>query len=415
MAFVRYAVHLGIVVAIGLAAVERLWVTTNLGVLSLRAVALLGSTLLNFVAVFYLPLTMTSALMFSAPLWICLLSIPLLGEEVGWRRWVAMMVGFGGILIVARPWTGQLHWAVFLSLGAALCASLYAILTRRLAGRDPTNTQQFYVGLISTIGMAPLALVDWAWPQGTASWLAFGLIGCFGWVGHQLLTIAHRFAPASTLAPFSYFQIVYMTASSWLIFAQPPDRWVIVGAGVVAASGIYIWLRERALVGADRENGMSGTVLVTGASQGIGAATAAAFARAGWRVALAARRADALDTVAAGLAGEGHLPIACDVTDPEAVDRLFARIAAEGRVDAVFNNAGASMPATLTGDVGWDDWRRLVSVNLDGAFLIARGAFRAMRAQSPQGGRIINNGSISATRRATGRPPIPLPSTRSLA
>ena len=82
---------------------------------------LLGSTLLNFVAVFYLPLTITSALMFSAPLWICLLSIPLLGEEVGWRRWVAMMVGFGGILIVARPWTGELHWAVFLSLGAALC------------------------------------------------------------------------------------------------------------------------------------------------------------------------------------------------------------------------------------------------------------------------------------------------------
>ena len=79
--------------------------------------------------------------------------------------------------------------------------------------------------------------------------MAFGLIGCFGWGGHQLLTIAHRYAPASTLAPFSYVQIVYMTASSWVIFAQPPDRWVIVGAAVVAASGLYIWLRERALVG----------------------------------------------------------------------------------------------------------------------------------------------------------------------
>jgi drug/metabolite transporter (DMT)-like permease len=252
VAFVRYAVHLAIVLAIGAAAGERLWVTRNIGPISLRAAVLLGSTLLNFVAVFYLPLTITAALMFSSPLWICLLSIPLLGEEVGWRRWAAMLVGFGGILIVARPWTGDLHWAVLLSLGAALCGALYAILTRRLAGRDSTNTQQFYAGLIATVGVAPLALLDWTWPSGAGSWVAFCLIGVFGWGGHQLLTIAHRYAPASTLAPFSYVQIVYMTASSWVIFAQPPDRWVIVGAAVVAGSGLYIWLRERALAARGR-------------------------------------------------------------------------------------------------------------------------------------------------------------------
>jgi len=138
------------------------------------------------------------------------------------------------------------------------------------------------------------------------------------------------------------------------------------------------------------------TVLVTGASQGIGAATAAAFAEAGWRVVLAARRAEALEAVAAGLAGEGHLAVACDVTDPEAVDGLFARVAAAGRLEAVFNNAGANVPNAAVGDTSWEDWRRVVSVNLDGAFLVARGAFRLMREQDPQGGRIINNGSISA-------------------
>jgi drug/metabolite transporter (DMT)-like permease len=246
-AFVRYAVHLAIVCAVGLAGAERLWVTTSLRAVSLRALALLGSTLLNFAALSFLPLTMTAAIMFSAPLWICLLSIPLLGERVGPRRWAAMAVGFCGILIVARPWTGHLHPAILLSLAAALCAALYSILTRMLAGRDPTNTQQFYAGLVATVGVTPFALGDWTWPSDPASWVALGAIGLFGWGGHQILTIAHRFAPASTLAPFNYAQIVYMTASSWLIFAQPPDRWVILGAGVVAASGLYIGLRERAL------------------------------------------------------------------------------------------------------------------------------------------------------------------------
>lgn len=247
VAFVRYAVHLAIVCAVGLASAERLWQTANLPTVSIRALALLGSTLFNFAALSFLPLTMTAAIMFSAPLWICLLSIPLLGETVGLRRWMAMLVGFGGILVVARPWTGHLHPAILLCLAAALCGSLYTILTRMLAGRDTTNTQQFYAGLVATAGVAPFAAGAWTWPSDAASWLALSAIGVFGWGGHQLVTIASRFAPASTLAPFTYVQIVAMTASSWLIFAQPPDAYVILGAAIVAASGLYIGLRERAL------------------------------------------------------------------------------------------------------------------------------------------------------------------------
>ncbi|MEM7498967.1 MAG: SDR family oxidoreductase [Pseudomonadota bacterium] len=137
-------------------------------------------------------------------------------------------------------------------------------------------------------------------------------------------------------------------------------------------------------------------VLVTGASQGIGEATARAFAAAGHRVVLAARSREGLEKVAADL-GSDALPVPTDVGDPASVEALFATIGAErGRLDAVFNNAGTNIGATLFGDVDWEGWRKVVSVNLDGAFLIASGAFRMMRDQDPQGGRIINNGSISA-------------------
>lgn len=137
-------------------------------------------------------------------------------------------------------------------------------------------------------------------------------------------------------------------------------------------------------------------VLITGASRGIGRATALAFLQAGHKVVLVARDAALLAEVAA-TAPERALAVVCDVTDPDAVDALFAQIGTKfGRLDVVFNNAGISLPATEIADITWEDWRRVAAVNLDGAFLIARGAFGMMRAQSPRGGRIINNGSISA-------------------
>ncbi len=141
------------------------------------------------------------------------------------------------------------------------------------------------------------------------------------------------------------------------------------------------------------------TILITGASQGIGAACVRAFAEADWSVVMTARSADRLEEVIQDLGAAGEFCSAepADVTDPDAVDVLFARIKAlHGRLDAVFNNAGTNLPTTSIGDIGWEEWRRVLSVNLDGSFLVAAAAFRMMRDQNPQGGRIINNGSISA-------------------
>lgn len=145
-------------------------------------------------------------------------------------------------------------------------------------------------------------------------------------------------------------------------------------------------------------NKTSRTAIVTGAGSGVGRAAALALLADGWQVALAGRRADALQQVAddSGAAARA-LPVPTDVTDPQAVQALFARtVAAFGRVDLLFNNAGMFAPPLPLEDLTPEQWRGVVDVNLNGMFWCLQAAFRVMKAQSPQGGRIINNGSISA-------------------
>ncbi len=135
--------------------------------------------------------------------------------------------------------------------------------------------------------------------------------------------------------------------------------------------------------------------LVTGAGSGLGRVVAAALGRAGYAVVLAGRRRSALETVAGEIGGS--LPVETDVTDPASVDRLFARVAeAHGRLDVLFNNAGIFTAAAAIDAVPLADWRASVDTNLTGAFLCTQGAFRIMKRQAPRGGRIINNGSVSA-------------------
>ena len=144
---------------------------------------------------------------------------------------------------------------------------------------------------------------------------------------------------------------------------------------------------------------MQKTALVTGAGSGIGRAVALALLASGWSVALAGRRADALaETRAlAGEAAAGALPVATDVTDEAQVKALFDRIRREfGRLDLLFNNAGMGGPPVPFDQLTFEQWRKVAAVNLDGAFLCAREAFALMKTQNPRGGRIINNGSISA-------------------
>ncbi len=249
--FMRYGVHLALILGFLLPLLGRsLFRTRRPGLEILRALMLMISTAMNFAAVQYLSLSVTAAIFFTLPIILCAFSVPFLGEKVGWRRWVAIFVGFAGVLVIIRPGTQTFQWATLFSLGATTALAFYNILSRKLAGIDSIYTQQFYVALVASLfvlpfAIGPLASEPWVFPESPWSWGALFGMGVFGAIGHWLLTEAHRYAPASTLAPFVYGQIVPMTLSSWLIFGQLPDVWIWVGAPIVLASGLYIWIRER--------------------------------------------------------------------------------------------------------------------------------------------------------------------------
>ncbi len=245
--FIRYAVH--VVLLLSLMMPVRGWGLFRSGDWKLevvRGLCLMAVTLCNFFAVKFLPLTVTGALLFTMPLIIAVLSGPMLGERVTWRRWVAVIAGFIGIVIIVRPGTEAFHPASLLCLLGAVFGAFYSILTRKLAGTDSASTQTAYAGVVALACVTPLAFNGWVWPSDLPTWIAFLGAGVFGLVGHQLTTAAHRYAPPSILAPFSYLELLALAFASWLIFAQPPDAWFYVGAPIIIASGLYIWLSERA-------------------------------------------------------------------------------------------------------------------------------------------------------------------------
>jgi len=246
--FVRYAEHLVLAILFFLPSQGRgLFVTRAPWLELARGAALFASTITNFLAVKFLPVTMTSSILNTTPLLVCLLSIPLLGEQVGWRRWTAIVVGFAGVLIIIRPGTADFSPAAFLSLGGAALGAIYNIMMRKLAGIDSAATQQVYACALALVCTTPFAFQGWVWPHDGATWFAFGVIGLAGLLGHQLATVAARFAPASVLAPFGYLQIVYASLVSWLVFSQPPTLWIFIGAGIIIVSGLYMALRESQL------------------------------------------------------------------------------------------------------------------------------------------------------------------------
>ena len=218
--------------------------TAHPGVQVVRGLALVGSSILFISSLRYLPIAEATATSFAAPLFITALSIPFLGERVGPRRWAATAVGLVGVLIVVRPGTAAFQPASVLPLLAALGWAGAVVATRRTSAGDAALTTLAYSAVIGAGALTFVAPFVWVPPSWSALALAV-FIGCAATTGHWLVVLAFRYADASVLAPFTYTQLLWSTLLGVVAFGAVPDRWTLIGAAVVIASGIYTAHRER--------------------------------------------------------------------------------------------------------------------------------------------------------------------------
>jgi drug/metabolite transporter (DMT)-like permease len=222
----------------------RLMVTRRPWLQIVRSILMVGGTFLNVWALRYLQIDQTLSIVFSTPFLVAAFAGPLLGEWIGWRRWVAIAVGFIGVLVVIRPGF-HMHPAVLLSVATAVCYAFYGIMTRLLSHTDSNETQLFYGNFIGAAATSAAVWFVWTTPENLWFVALMVLIGAFGSLGHYLLIAAHRQAPASLISPFMYLQLVWGIALGWLIFRDVPSAWTLAGAGIVIGSGLYLLNRER--------------------------------------------------------------------------------------------------------------------------------------------------------------------------
>ncbi len=208
-----------------------------------RSIMLMLATVSFFTALMYLSLPEAVAINFTTPLIVTALSIPILGERVGVRRWAAILCGFIGVLIIIRPGLGVVHWAAVLPLITAVCYAAYQIMTR-IAGRtEASRTSLFWTSAVGVVVLSTVVPFFWTAPDAFAWFLMISTGALFG-LGHYLLIRGFEVAPISSLSPYHYTQIIWVTILSIVVFNQVPDIYLVIGALVIIASGLYVWQRE---------------------------------------------------------------------------------------------------------------------------------------------------------------------------
>jgi drug/metabolite transporter (DMT)-like permease len=248
LSFVRFAGHVVIVLVL-----FRGWRNparfrpVNLWAHVLRGIFLFGSTLFNFFALETLQLAETTSIYFFGPMVITALAGPLLGEWAGWRRWLAILAGLAGVLIITRPGVGVFAIGHVYALCAMLSNAIYVIMTRRMSSSETAESLVLFSALAPAVLLVPALPSTASLPADAFHWLILISLGFYGAIGHWFLVRAYRLATASSLAPYPYLQMLWMIIAGYLVFGQLPDRWTIVGAVIIVASGLYIVHREHRL------------------------------------------------------------------------------------------------------------------------------------------------------------------------
>ncbi len=245
VAWFRYVGHVALMTAFVLPSRGRtIWRTHSLRLQLLRGALMITTTVLFFTVLGRVPLAEGTAMNFMAPLFLMALAPWLLREANQLHRWIGVMTGFVGMLIVVRPGSALDPVGVALGLLTALAFACFQVVTRRLASDDPLTTN-YYGGVLGAVALT-LAL-PWYWremPLSGWQWLLLVSTGVTGFVGHWLQITAYSRAPATLLAPFSYLQILAATTLGWLVFDQLPGRITAIGIGLICLAGLGVALTE---------------------------------------------------------------------------------------------------------------------------------------------------------------------------
>ncbi len=246
LVWARYAVQAAVIVLWAAPSMGKGLVRTQqLGLQVLRGTILLVSSLCFFTALKFLPLAEATALNYTTPTLVILLSVIVLKERMTKARWGFVVAGFAGMLLIVRPGASIFHGGALLGLAAAGFYAIFQILTRRLRAEDPRVTL-FYSAICGTVLMtAVLPFLDHGADMTIAHLVLVGMIGVLGTAGHFMFVLGFQRAPASGLTSFTYMQMVWAILLGWAVFGQFPDEFTLAGIGIIAGSGLLLAWHER--------------------------------------------------------------------------------------------------------------------------------------------------------------------------
>ncbi|MCB5187800.1 DMT family transporter [Methylobacillus caricis] len=246
--WIRYVIHSGLMLAVllprkGLS----IFKTRRPGLQLLRGLCMVGTNMLFISALRYIPLAEGTAIIYLTPLIVTALSGPLLGERVTLLQWIAVLLGFTGVLVMLRPGGALFTPISILAIGAAFTFSLYQLITHKLNAIDSTATTNLISGLVGSAVLGCIAPFFWQTPSAYHTLLLLGL-GISALVSHLLMTEAYHHANPSTLAPFTYGQLIFAGLIGYLVFGHVPDIYGLTGIAIICASGMLVlWHKSRGI------------------------------------------------------------------------------------------------------------------------------------------------------------------------